>query len=76
MVGARKRAVRNAVAVNVGIALEAAELCRSSALSTLPRSNFFVGYLNGSDIQLFMPRSRSLITKMGVWNRSARSKAS
>ena len=27
-------------------------------------------------IQLFMPRSRSLSTKTGVWNRSARSKAS
>ncbi len=34
------------------------------------------GYGNGSDIQLFMPRSRSVMTKTGVWNCSARSKAS
>jgi len=35
-----------------------------------------VGYLNPVDIQLFMPRSRSIITKIGVWNCSAISNAS
>jgi hypothetical protein len=34
-----------------------------------------VGYLKPSAIQLFMPRSRSIITKIGVWNSSARSNA-
>src|SRR5438094_412195 len=36
----------------------------------------FSGYLNGSAIQLFMPRSRSDITNTSVWNCSANSNAS
>ena len=47
----------------------------SSAVSTLPRSSGLSGYVNGSDIQLFMPRSRSVSTNTGVCSRSARSKA-
>ena len=42
----------------------------------LPRLIGWSGYLNASDIQLFMPRSRSIITKIGVWSCSASSKAS
>ena len=45
-------------------------------MSSLPRLIGLVGYLKASDIQLFMPRSRSIITKTGVWNCSARSNAS
>ena len=74
---ARDRAVRDAVAVDV---LVAAPLAQSPAAARpsarLPRSIGFSGYGNGSDIQVFMPRSRSLITKTGVCSRSARSNAS
>ena len=41
----------------------------------IPRLIGAVGYVNGLDIQLFMPRSRSIITNTGVWNCSARSNA-
>src|SRR5262249_60997177 len=44
--------------------------------SSLPRLIGVSGYLNGSDIQLFIPRSRSDITKISVWNCSAKLKAS
>src|SRR4030042_1908799 len=47
----------------------------SCSPSTLPRSRGCCVYSNGSDIHRFMPRSRSLITKIGVCSRSARSNA-
>src|SRR2546422_7436609 len=48
----------------------------SSAVRTLPRAIGLSGYGNGSAIQLFIPRSRSLMTKTGVWNSSAPGKRS
>ena len=77
MLGAGQRAIGDAVAVHILVAPESAQLgpglrpsapCRGRSARS--------GYSNGSDIQLFMPRSRSVMTNTGVWNCSARSNAS
>ncbi len=59
-------AVGNAVAINVFVTAVNPFSCTSSAVSTLPRLIGSVGYSNGSDIQLFIPKSRSLSTNTGV----------
>src|SRR5580700_1543196 len=56
MFGSRKRAVRDAVFIEL----------RSSTPSTFPRSNGFSGYGSAGVSHEFMPRSRSLSTKTGV----------
>ena len=76
MIGARQRAIADAVAVHVFVARESAQAVEVFLVSTLPRLIGSSGYSNGSDIQLFMPRSRSVMTNTGVCNCSARSKAS
>ena len=62
------------------VSTEYADTLMYAVLATLvlarPRAMGFEGYSNGSAIQLFIPRSRSVMTKTGVWNSSARSKAS
>ncbi len=77
MLGSWQRAIANAVAVHVSVTGESAQPVQiffAQNLAAVDRAS--VGYSNGSDIQLFMPRSRSDITNTRVWNCSARLKAS
>ena len=77
VVGTRQGTIRDRVPVDVPVTLKVPD-----AVEVFPRSIpcrdrcLRVGYSNWSDIQLFIPRSRSLMTNTGVWRRSARSKAS
>jgi len=60
VIGAGKRAIADAIAVQIPVAgAKPPSLFRSSAVSTLPRLMGCSGYSNAPAIQLFIPRSRS-----------------
>ena len=74
---ARDAAIRDAVAVDVLVASPLADLLQHlgvEALAAIERAIRILEHVG--DIQVFMPRSRSLITKTIDWKRSARSNAS
>ena len=77
VLGARNRAVADAVAVDVLVTLELPQPLQVLGVQDLAALDAaWWGYGNGSLSQRFMPRSRSVATKTGVWNCWARSSAS
>ena len=76
VIGAGERAVAHAVAIHVQVTGEPAQPVQIFRRENLAAVDGLLRYENGSDIQLFIPRSRSVMMKTGVWNRSAKSKAS